>query len=134
MADLVIMDSLSKENNGYKYTLTVIAVLSKYAWAETLKAKPGENLIEAFEKICRKGGQPEKLRTDKGTEFKNRQFQKLLKDKYILFFTTHSDTKASAVERFNRTLKVKMWKYFTAKNTLKYIDVLKKSLYSYETS
>ena len=29
-ADLVIMDSLSKENNGYKYILTVIDVLSKY--------------------------------------------------------------------------------------------------------
>ena len=31
-ADLVIMDSLSQQNNGYKYVLTVIDVLSKYAW------------------------------------------------------------------------------------------------------
>ena len=30
-ADLVIMDSLSKENNGYKYILTAIDVLPKYA-------------------------------------------------------------------------------------------------------
>ena len=28
-ADLVVMDSLSKENKGYKYILTVIDVLSK---------------------------------------------------------------------------------------------------------
>ena len=29
--DLVIMDSLSKTNNGYNYILTVIDVLSKFA-------------------------------------------------------------------------------------------------------
>ena len=133
-ADLVIMDSLSKKNNGYKYILTVIDVLSKYAWAEPIKTKSGENLVKAFEKICKKGRQPEKLHTDKGTEFTNRLFQRFLKDKNILFFTTHNDTKASIVERFNRTLKGKMWKYFTAKNTLKYIDVLQKLMYSYNHS
>ena len=40
-ADLVIMDSLSQQNNGYKYVLTVIDVLSKYAWVEAIKAKTG---------------------------------------------------------------------------------------------
>ena len=49
-ADLVIMDSLSKENNGCKYILTVIDVLSKYAWVEPLKTKSGENLVKAFQK------------------------------------------------------------------------------------
>ena len=133
-AYLVIMDSLSKEKNDYKYILTVIDVLSKYAWAETLKAKSGENLIEAFQKICRKGRQPEKLHTDKGTELRNRPFQKFLKNKNILFFTTHNDAKASIVGRFNRTPKRKTWKYFTAESTLKYIDVLEKLLYSYNHS
>ena len=75
-----------------------------------------------------------KLHTDKGTEFTNRLFQRFLKDKKIIFFTTHKDTKASVVERFNRILKGKMWKYFTAKNTTKYIDVLQKLMYSYNHS
>ena len=44
------MDSLSKENSGYKYILTVIDVLSKYAWLEPLKTKSEENLVKAFEK------------------------------------------------------------------------------------
>ena len=44
-ADLVIMDSLSKNNNGYKYILTVIDVLSKYAWVEPLKTKTGESIL-----------------------------------------------------------------------------------------
>ena len=133
-ADLVIMDSLSKQNNGYKYLLTVIDVLSKYSWVEPIKTKTGESLVQAFGKIIKKGRKPEKLHTDKGTEFTNRMFQKFLKENNIRFFTTHNETKASIVERFNRTLKGKMWKYFTAKNTVKYIDIIQKLVKSYNHS
>ena len=133
-ADLVIMDSLSKYNNGFKYILTVIDVLSKYAWAEPIKTKTGENLVKAFEKILKKGRKPETFHTDKGTEFMNRKFQTFLKKHNIWFFTTQNETKASIVERFNRTLKTKMWKYFTAKNTLKYLDILQKLVKSYNHS
>ncbi len=72
--------------------------------------------------------------TDKGTEFINRKFQKFLKEHNIRLFTTHNETKASIVERFNRTLKGKMWKCFTAKNTLKYVDILQKLVKSYNHS
>ena len=95
----MIMDSLGKANKRCNYILTAIDVLSKFAWLEPIKTKSGENLIKAFEKMCKKGRQPEKLHTDKGTEFTNRLSQKFLKDKNILFFTTHNDTKASIVER-----------------------------------
>ena len=127
------MDSLSKSNNGYNYILTVIDVLSKYAWVEPIKTKSGENLVKAFEKICKKGRQSEKLHTDKGTEFTNRLFQRFLKDKSIFFFTTHNDTKASIVERFNRTLKGNILQ-LRISNKNKYIDVLQKLIYSYNHS
>ena len=133
-ADLVIMDSLAKYNNNYKYILTVIDVLSKYAWVEPIKAKTGENLVSAFEKILKKHRKPETFHSDKGTEFTNRKFQALLKKEGIRFFTTQNETKASIVERFNRTLKGKMWKYFTANNTLKYMDILQKLVKSYNHS
>ena len=74
-ADLVIMDSFSKDNNGYKQILTVIEILFKYAWAEPLKTKPGENLIKAFQEIFRKGRQPEKLYTDKGLNLQTDHFK-----------------------------------------------------------
>lgn len=35
------------------------------------------------------------------------------------------------VERWNRTLKEKMFRYFTAKNTLKYIDILQSLVHAY---
>jgi hypothetical protein len=40
-------------------------------------------------------------------------FQSFLKENNVIWFSTDSEFKASIVERFNRTLKTKMWKYFT---------------------
>ena len=39
-------------------------------------------------------------------------------------YSTFNEGKAVVIERFNRTLKNKMYKYFTANNTYKYVDVL----------
>ena len=38
------------------------------------------------------------------------------------------------VKRFNRTLKTRMWKYFTAKNTRVYIDILQDIVHGYNNS
>lgn len=133
-ADLVDMASLIEFNKGYKYLLTCIDVLSKYAWVIPLKNKTGNALVEAFKKILKSGRKPQFLQTDKGTEFLNRNFQKLLKKEKIRFFTTQNETKASVVERFNRTIKTKMWKYFTANNTRAYLETLPKFISAYNQS
>ena len=39
-------------------------------------------------------------------------------------FSTSGDTKVSVVERFNRTLKQRMYHYFTTNNTLNFVPVL----------
>ena len=70
------------------------------------------------------------IHSDKGSEFTNRLFQQYLKDEGIHFYTTNSEVKA-IVERFNRTIKSRTWKYFTYKNTLKYVNVLPKLVNSY---
>ncbi|KAI8500863.1 hypothetical protein Bbelb_216810 [Branchiostoma belcheri] len=135
-ADLVDMSSLSRHNDGYRYLLTCIDIFSKYAWVVPIKDKKGTTLVEAFQTILAKDGRkPRCLQTDQGTEFLNRHFQTLLKKEGIEFFTTFNvETKASVVERFNRTLKTKMWKYFTAVNTNRYIDVLDDLVWAYNHS
>ena len=71
------------------------------------------------------------IQTDKGTEFLNSNVQGLFKELGIHHYTSENeDIKAAVVERFNRTLKTKMWKYFTHANTLKYLDVLDDILHS----
>jgi transposase InsO family protein len=130
--DLVDLGKLASYNKGFKYLLTCIDVLSRYAWVVPLKNKTGKTLKEAFQVIFKSGRQPIRLQTDKGTEFTNRVFQKFLKENDVHFFTTYNEeTKASIVERFNRTLKTKMWKYFTHRETIIYIDVLSEMVESY---
>ena len=99
-----------------------------------LKTKQGQELVKAFQTILSSGRKPMKLQTDKGTEFLNHHFQKLLRDNNIHFFTTNSGLKASVIERFIRTFKNKMYKYFTYKNTLCYIDVLPQLVKSYNNT
>lgn len=133
-ADLVDVQNLSRYNKGYKYLLTCIDIFSEYAWVVPLKTKRGQELVKAFQTILSSGRKPNKLQTDQGTEFLNRLFQNFLREKNIDFFTVNSGLKASVVERFNRTFKNKMYKYFTAKNTLTYIDVVPQLVKSYNNT
>jgi len=131
-ADLADMTHLAEHNDGNRYLLTVIDVFSKYAFVSMLKKKDAKSVTEAFERVLSKGREPHKLQTDKGKEFLNDTFQKSLKDRGIQFFVSQNDDiKASVVERFNRTLKTKMWKYFTHHNTYKFTDVLQDMVHSY---
>jgi hypothetical protein len=131
-ADLVDLAKLSSYNKGFKYLLTCIEVLSRYAWVVPLKDKTGKILKDAFQVIFKSGRRPILLQTEKGTEFTNRVFQKFPKEYDVHFFTTYNEeTKASIVERFNRTLKTKMWKYFTHRETLTYVEVLSEMVASY---
>ena len=125
VADLVEVQPLAKYNRGRRYLLTVLDALSKYAWVQPLKAKTGVALVHAFEKILKQGRrQPNRLQTDRGKEFYNRTFQRWLEEQGIQHFSTEGDAKASVVERFNRNLKERLYRYFTAANTLRFDDVL----------
>ena len=132
-ADLCDMRSLAKHNDNYYYILTIIDVFTRYAYAFKIKNKTGEHITEAFKFVFRKDI-PKLLQTDKGTEFINKQTQELFKKHNIHWFTTENLTKAQMVERFNRTLKGRMYKYFTANDTKRWIDVLQELVYNYNTS
>ena len=124
-ADLVDLSSIKNENKGHTFLLTVIDVFSKRASCEPLMSKSGECVLKAFKNILKQRNMPKKLQTDKGSEFYNKKVQALLKKNSIdLFSTENDDIKACIVERFNRTLKTRMWKYFTAEKTKRYLDVL----------
>ena len=134
-ADLIDVRNLKKANDGFVYLLTCIDVLSKYAWVVPLKNKTGPSLVEAFEHIFAQGRKPFRLHTDRGTEFRKKIFQHFLKEKGVdIFVTQNEDIKASIVERFNRTLKEKMWRCFTKKNNLRYVEVLQQMVRAYNRS
>ena len=132
--DLAFVQVVAKENDRVNYLLVVIDVFAKYVWVRPMKNKTAHSLLEAFDSILSENGKPEKLRTDKGTEFLNETFQQYLKNKNIHFYTANNEPKASVVERVNRTLKSKLYRYFTAVNSLCYIDVLQDLVDSYNNT
>ncbi|CAF1108826.1 unnamed protein product, partial [Brachionus calyciflorus] len=132
-ADLVDVSKISKENKGYKFLLTVIDVFSKFAWVKPLKNKTSESILQAMTRIF-KSRKPLKLQTDKGRKFLNKPVQDYLKKINVHFYTANSNLKASVVERLNRTLKEKMWRYFTYKNNHDYTKVLDNLVDSYNNT
>ena len=133
-SDLVKMQQLSKWNKGYRYLLMVIDVFSKYGWIEPLKDKKGETVTEAFKKIFKEGRKPKYPWTDKGKVYYNRNMKELL-DKYnITLCSKKNEEKSSVVKRWNRTIKQKMWKQFTAQNTTQHLDILPKLLKEYNNT
>ena len=103
-ADLADISKLSKSNDKHRYLLCIKDVFSNYAWVVPIQDKTGKSLVIAFKSVLKSGRSPKSLQKDKGTEFKNKEFQNFLKTKKIHFFTTENpETKASIVERFQRT-------------------------------
>ena len=130
-ADLIEVINIAKYNRGYRYLLDV---LSKHAWVQPVKSKTGKAVTDAFEKILKVRRKPINLQTDDGKQFYNKTFQDLMKRKGIHHFSTSGNTKASVVERFNRTLKKRMYRYFTVKNTWSYLPMLKELVLGYNRS
>ena len=117
-ADLVDMQAFTNFNRGVKYLLAVIDVFSKYGWLIPLKDKTGKSVASALKTIFEER-KPGKIWVDKGKEFYNKDVKDLIE-----LYSTENEEKSSVVERWIRTMKEKMWKYFMAKSTNVYIDVL----------
>ena len=129
------MQAFSRQNGGFKYLLTVIDIFSKYAWCIPLKNKTGTSVVVAFTKILNESGRkPDFLWVDRGGEFYNRVVDGWLKKLNIHRYSTYNEGKAVVIERFNRTLRAAMWKYFTANNTHKYNNILGSLLQTYNTT
>ena len=106
-----------------------IDVFSRFAFAQAIKSKKGQDVIEAFKAMMGESS-PMYFQTDK--EFINKQFQDHLMKRGITFSTLeNSNIKCSLAERFDSTLQGKMWRYFTHYETYTYIDVLQDLVHSY---
>ena len=112
------MQAFSKFNRGVKYLLAIVDVFSKYGWLIPLKDKTGKSVALALDTIF-KERKPEKMCVDKGKEFYNKDVKDVIE-----LYSTENEEKSSVVVRWIRTMKEKMWKYFTANSTNNFINVL----------
>ena len=78
--------------------------------------------------------QPLFINGDAGTEFLNQSFKNLLNKYGVKYFISYGSVKAAIAERFIRTLKSHIWRYFKHFNTWNYIDNLQNFIYAYNHS
>ena len=126
-ADLAQLDKLKEHNDDYAYILVCIEVLSRRIYAEPVKQKTAACLIPAFDRIFHRAGtRPWKLFTDCGKEFVSAEMKRYFRESNVLKFEakTNKVQHAAMAERANRTLKDRLYKYFSEQNTLRWIDVL----------
>lgn len=136
-SDLVDMREFSKKNDGWSWILMTIDVFSRRGWAIPVKSKESQNMLVAMKRLLESEVErlPLKLQTDKGQEFLNKKVQSYLRSKGIVHFSSEDDVvKAGIVERLNRTIKNKMWKYFHHKHSNRWLEVLPKIMHSYNNT
>ncbi len=120
---MAFVDKLANYNDGIKYLLVAVDVLSRYVRVQPMKTKTAPATVEAFKKMLKSGKQPEKLWTDKGTEFRG-EFAKFCEKRKIHSYSTNSETKSAFAERNIRSLKNIISRYLEEQWTWRYIDHL----------
>lgn len=133
--DLLEMIPYSIVNRGYRYILICIDVFSRFVRARPVRTKTGEEIAETIAEIFEEDGKiPKYVQTDLGHEFYNAHVRRLFQRHNIVHYTVDSQFKAAIVERFNRTIREKMNRFFTHTGSKIWIDVFQSLIESYNNS
>ena len=109
--DLADRQLLSKFDKGLCFLLCVIDIFNKYTLVFSLKNKKGTAIVNAFQNNSNDSKRkPNKIWTDKCSEFRNRSMKLWLQDNDIEMYSTHFEGKFVVAERFIRNLKAKICK------------------------
>ena len=137
MADLMEFPQYKFRNRGYRFALILIDVFTKKLYTAPLKKKTKEETARAFETIFHDFDEfPINLVTDKGLEFYNKEVGRVFASYGINHYSTPTKTKwkASVAERVIRTIKSRLFKYFKAKKTTNWVDVLPEFTKNYNST
>ena len=137
MSDLIDYNhsKMPHANGGYRYIMVFIDCFSKVAWAEPMKRKDGLSSLKAFENVFRKMQDiPQSLITDRGLEYYDRRVQAFLSRFGVRHYNLRGPHKASIAERFIKTLKGRLEKYFWENKTKQWVDVLPDFINNYNNT
>lgn len=125
MSDLLDMSNVAASNDSVHFILSVLDCFTRKAYVRVLPNKTGQAVTEAFRHVLdtNRLNNVRFVNTDKGREYYNQHFQRLLSERNIRHYTT-SNYKAYRVERFHRSLRELLGRYLTEKESDRYVDVL----------
>lgn len=107
--DIIYMPNTHRKNDDY--VLTCIDVGTKIADARILNDKTSKEAIRAMTDIIQDMEKPKQIYCDSGGEFTSTDFKNWAKDNNINMFYTLQH--ANFIERFNQTIKDRIYKYIT---------------------
>ena len=97
--------------------------------------KKGDTTVRAFKEVLRVGRKPSRLRTDKGQVFRSMAFNDALKERGINhFYSQNTEVKANFAERAIKTIKTRITRYMTYKQSSRYVDQLQTFAQSYNST
>ena len=137
MSDLIDYNhsKMPHANSGYRYIMVFIDCFSKVAWAEPMKRKDGITSLLAFEKVFDRMKEiPQSLITDRGLEYYDSRVQAFLNRYGVRHYNLKGPHKACIAERFIKTLKSRLEKYFFANQTKRWLDVLPEFISNYNNT
>ena len=120
--DVAYVDKLAKYNHGVKYLLVAVDVLSRKLRVQPMRSKTAQETRKAFARMITEV-KPEKVWSDKGTEFRG-SFKQFCDSNGIDTYTTHSEAKSAFAERNIRSLKNIIYKHLENKWSYRYINEL----------
>lgn len=139
--DIMDMQRVKEENDGYLYALVSYDTFSKYLSAVPMRNRKPESVLEALGNMLEALPFPiQAIYWDKVCicllfyyvyqtllqegAFVSRKMQAWLKEKSIHNYTTTSSVKAPSVERAIRTIRTALAKYWQLSHTFRWIDYL----------
>lgn len=124
----------AKENSGYGHFVLSIDIMSRFVWCVAVITPSGKQIKQALQNIFKSDRLPERVRTDKGTEYTNKQVETFFEENDIKHFVTQNEVKANYAERAIQTIKGKIMKYMRAKQTKEWVSQLQNITTSYNNT
>lgn len=128
-ADLADMQRLKRWNRGFRYMLVCIDVLSRQLYVEPVRSKRSGDMIDAFGRVFHRCGyMPWHLMTDAGREFTARSVQAFFKQRDVQHHCMKTSPlwHAGMAERANRSIKERLYRYFTHRGTKSWVSVIQR--------
>ena len=105
--DTANMVKYKDHNDGFSFFAVFIDIFSRYLYTAPMKNLTGSEMVNVMTTIFDNNGvQSQKIRTDQGSEYKNREMNRFLNDRGIKHIFTYYETKANYAERVIKTLKL----------------------------
>ena len=131
--DLIDVGNLSYKNDGVKYILTMICCFTKKAWVVPIKSKKSDVVLNAFKTVFKTIDKPPRsVLMDLGGEFA--LVRKWCDDKSIRVYLPYSSFHGAFIERFNQSIKRRIYRWMDSNKTERYILHLPKLLQGYNNS